>query len=237
MGDTSRMSNAIPSKARISSGPRWNALVDALALAERCLDAPLTSEEVSRGWDEGLRMAILQSVKEIQVDIAETPWVRPGHYKSWVRSEMIDPRVEDARWDCALGPDGAVRDIEQAEDLLNAALSLIEDLPSLLSASPMNDVVAAMLDVLRDIAGGLAGGDYLSLRQFQAWDSILAGQGVSRRMMTGISYIDAERDHLGVNIDYIERRPTGEAWDRIDIYDHLLVDHGGWDISDGGPLN
>ena len=232
MGDTSSVHTTESYRARITSGPRWDALVDALDLADLHLDAPLTSEELKRGWTEDLRMAILKSVGEIKRDIAETPCVRPGHYKSWIRSEMLDPRVEDARWSFALGPDGAVRDIEKAQDLLDAALSLIEDLPSLLSAQPTTDLEleAQMISSLRDTADGLAHGEYVTLHQFRAWDEILARCGVRRRMLR-ISYVTAERDRLGVNIDFIEERPTGETWDRIDIYDHLLVNHGGTDIS------
>ncbi len=232
MGDTSSVDTNEPySGATISSGPRWDALVDALDLAEQHLDAPLTSEELKRGWTEGLRLAILDSVGQIRRDIAEAPRVRRGHYKSWIRSEMLDPRVEDARWSFALGPDGAVRDIETAQDLLNAALSLIEDLPSLLSSQPTTLIQAEMMSVLRETANGLARGQYVTLDQFRAWDEILAQCGVRRRVLTGISYVTAERERLGVNIDFIEERPPGEAWDRIDIYDHLLVNHGGMDIS------
>jgi len=229
MGDTSSVPATEPYDACISSGPRWDALVDALDVAKQSLQAPLTPEELRRGWDEPMRLAILKSVGEIKHDITETPCVRPGHYKSWIRSEMIDPKVEDARWLFALGPDDAVRNIETAQDLLNAALALIMDLPSLLPSEPQT--TDQMIAVLRETTEGLARGDYVTLNQFRAWDEILARCGVRRRVLTGISYVTAERKRLGVNMDFIEERPAGGAWDRIDIYDHLLVNHGGMDIN------
>jgi hypothetical protein len=228
MDDTSPVPATEPHGDRISFGPRWDALLNALDLAEESLSAPLTAEELERGWTEGLRLAILESVSEIKRDIAGTPCVQRNHYKSWIKSDMLDPRVEDPRWSRALGPDRAVRDIQNAEDLLNAAHSMIQDLPSLLSSRSDSDIQTPMIAILRETADTLASGDYVTLHQFLAWDEILTRCGVRRRVLP--SPISTERHHPGINIDFIEVRPPGEAWDRIDAYDHLLVNHGEWDI-------
>jgi hypothetical protein len=175
-----------------------------------------------------MRILILDSVNQIKTDIAKTHRVQPDHYKSWIRSEMIDPRVEDTRWTFALGPDRAVRDIENAEDLLNAALSLIQDLPSLGGFLPSKSFEEEMVATLCETAAILGSGRYIAMDQFRAWNEILTRCGVRRRVLP--SAISTERSHPGVNIDFIEERPQGEAWDRIDSYDHLFVNHGEWDI-------
>jgi hypothetical protein len=174
-------------------------------------------------------------VGEIKRETAETPSVRPSHYKSWVRSEMLDPGVEDTRWKFALGPDGAVRDIEMAEDLLEAALSLIDHLPSLCSSQARSggltpEVENQMIDNVRQVASALSSGQYVTLSHFKAWDRIMTRCGVKRRVLD-IPTIAEERQRLGVNIDFIEEHPSGEAWDRIEQYDKSLVKNGGWDIS------
>ena len=150
MGDTARVPATEPHNDRISFEPRWDALVDALNIAEHSLTAPLTAGELQRGWTEDLRLAMLGSVGEIKDDIDVTPCVQRSHYKSWIRSEMLDPRVEDSRWSLALGPDRAVKDIENAEDLLYAARSLIQDLPSLGSAPLDSDIQTPIIAILRD---------------------------------------------------------------------------------------
>lgn len=187
----------------------------------------MSAEELERGWTEDLTLAILGSVREIKDDIAVTPCVQRNHYKSWIRSEMLDPRVEDPRWSLALGPDGAVRDIENAEDLLNAARSLIQDLPSLVPTRSDNDIQTPIISILRETADSLACGDYVTLSQFLAWDEVFARSEVRRRVLP--SRISTERHHPGINIDCIVR-PSGEAWDRIAAFDNLLVNHREGDI-------
>jgi hypothetical protein len=233
--DNGAVSRNEPYSVRISSGPRWDALIVALDLAEQHLEPPLTFPEMEGGWTEELRTAILSSVREIKRDIAEKQCVRPSHYKSWIKAEMLDPRVEDARWSFALGPDGAVRDIQMAEDLLDATLSLIRDLPTFHFSEPVMEPTLnaqdKMIAILRWLAESLEAGKYVVLRQFQEWDEILSRCGVKRRVLRGISYVTRERKRLGVNIDFIEKRPSGEPWDRIEGFDKLLVNHGGMDIS------
>jgi hypothetical protein len=222
-----------PDELHISSGPRWEELRVALDQAEESLAPPLDGAEIARGWTEDLRQMILRSVKDIKTDLASEPYVRRDHYKSWIKAEAIDPRVEDARWSYALGPDRAVRDIQTAEDLLRATLSLIRDLPELTSEqSPVvleSDVGVQLVDSLRSIASTLRYGEFVTLGEFQSWDKLLTSCGIRRRVLN-ISYIAKERERLGANLDYIEERPSGELWDRIGTYDALLVNSGGGDI-------
>lgn len=178
---------------------------------------------------------ILALVRDINSDLGREPFVRRRHYKSWIKTEAIGPRVEDLRWSYALGPDGAVRDIEMAENLLATTLSLTRDLPELASEQSLidldTDVLEQMQQILRWIGETLTRGEYVTLGQFQAWDDCLRKCGVRRRTLTGISYIDRERERIGTNIDFIEQRPSGAAWDHIEKYDSLLVNIGGRDVS------
>lgn len=224
-----------PDRVHIIRGPRWGQLPKSLDLAEEHLEPPLTEAEVARGWTEDFRRLILASVVEIKSDLQREPYVHHSHYKSWIRAELIDPRVEDERWSYALGPDRAIRDLEMAEDLLAATLSLADDLPDLpTSQSPGGIdavIIGRMEQSLRWIAATLTRGDFVALGQFEAWDECMRACGVRRRVLTGISYLDQERRSLGANIDFIEGRPPGAVWDRIEAYDSLLVNTGGLDIS------
>jgi hypothetical protein len=234
VSDTGLVPIETPEEVHITSGPRWEALLVSLDQAETHLGPPLDGAELARGWTEDLRKMILASVKEIKMDLASEPYVRRDHYKSWVKAEAIDPRVEDTRWSYALGPDGCVRDIQSAEDLLRETLFLIRDLPELTAKqSPVvleSDTAMRMVDALRPIASTLAGGKFVTLGEFKTWDNLLRGCEVERRVLD-ISYIKRGRERLGVNIAYIERRPSGPVWDRIETYDALLVNVGGRDIS------
>jgi hypothetical protein len=87
MVHTSSVPTGEPQRVRISSGPRWDEVVNALDQAEQHLDAPLTSTELEHGWTEDMGLVILASVGEIKGQIAETRCVRPGHYRSWIRGD------------------------------------------------------------------------------------------------------------------------------------------------------
>jgi hypothetical protein len=180
-------------------------LVEALDLAAQHLEPPLTSAELGRGWSDNMRMLILASVNQIKSDIDKTHCVQPDHYKSCIKSEMIDPRVEDIRWSFALGPDGAVTDIEDAEELLNAAISLSWDRPFLGASLPGKGFQEQTIASLRQTAAVLASGRYITMDQFQVWDEILTTCGVRRRVLP--TTISTERMHPGGNFDPIEERP------------------------------
>jgi hypothetical protein len=173
---------------------------------------------------------ILASVRRIKNELASESFVKRDHYVSWIKAEVVDPRVEDVRWSYALGPDGAAIDLLRAEDLLRATVALIRELPNLSSSDPSREWAAAKdgaIGVLESVASTLKGGGYVTLSQFQSWDSVLRGCGVGRseryfRLAGGLP-----------EMRIIGERPAGPLWDRIEQYDTLLVSNADRDVHRG----
>ena len=231
VGDTDFVPIETPDEVHIASGPRWEQLRTALDEAEEHLTPTLTSSELARGWTEDLRLMILASVRRIKTELASEPFVKRDHYVSWIKAEVIDPRVEDERWSYALGPDRAVVDLRRGEELLLATLALIQDLPNLSSTEPSREWTAAeeerAIGSLESIASTLQIGDFLTLSQFRSWDTVLRGCGVGRsedyfRLAGGLP-----------EMRIIGERPAGVLWDRIEQYDTLLVNNADRDVRRG----
>jgi hypothetical protein len=231
VGDTDFVPIETPDEVHIASGPRWEEVRTALDDAEEHLTPPLRSSELARGWTEDLRVMILASVKRIKTELASEPFVKRDHYGSWIKAEVVDPRVEDERWSYALGPDRAVIDLRRAEELLLATLALIHDLPNLSSSEPSRAWTTAeeerAIGSLESIASTLQIGDFVTLRQFRYWDTVLHACGVVRnddyfRLAGGLP-----------KTRIIGERPAGLFWDRIEQYDTLLVHNADRDVHRG----
>ena len=217
-----------PDELHIASGPRWEQLRTALDEAEEHLTSPLTPPELARGWTEDLRVMVLASVRRIKHELASQPFVKRDHYVSWIKAEVVDPRVEDERWSYALRPDGAVIDLQRAEELLRETVALIHDLRDLSRSEPSREWTTTeeerAIRSLQAIASTLQLGDFVTLSQFRSWDTVLRSCGVGRsedyfRLAGGLP-----------EMRIIGERPVGLLWDRIKQYDTLLVNNADRDV-------
>lgn len=125
----------------------------------------------------------------------------------------------------------------QAEELLEDATRLVDSLSLPLPDSERSngwtdDLRKAMESVLKRVCERLRVGEYLRRSDFAAWDELLDGAGFSRRVLTGISYVDADRKRLGLNVDFIETGPEGGWWDRVREFDSHFVNFAGMDLSE-----
>src|ERR1700722_20026013 len=91
----------------ITSGPRWDQVIAAIQESIRVIKE---KGKGKRGWVK----AMLESYESIARDLANGGHVQPEHVKSWVRSEMWDPKGSSG-WDESLVGDNALSDLCRAE--------------------------------------------------------------------------------------------------------------------------
>jgi hypothetical protein len=210
-----------PDGRHITFGPRWQTPLASFDRVEQSLLQPLTAPELARGWTDGLREALLDSLRSIRADIKVKPVVRANHYANWAYETFSK---DDPRWGIALGVNSAVADIQKAEALLNETHDLLAELPALASSGEvtswtddLDQMLAAALSVISE---SLATGCYLALEHFSAWDKCLRGFGARRREPV-LSYHD-QLGTPGWPFGTIANPSSGAIGERIRRYDYEL---------------
>ncbi len=213
----------------ITSGPRWDYVLGAVRQSIAII------KKYGRGQG-GWVKAMLDSYESILSELESGGHVRSRHWVGWVRSEAWDPKKAGWESDSLVG-DNAIANVCHAEETLQATEAmrrfLQSPIPDEERANGWTDtLVSELRDALEAISERLRQGEYLRHSDWLAWDNSLRNAGIERRMMTGISYIDRERNRLGMNIDFIESCPPGPWWERVCKADNRLVNFTGMEFSD-----
>jgi hypothetical protein len=213
----------------ITSGPRWDHMLNGIG------ESIAIIKKHGRG-QSGWIKAMLDSYESVLTELNEGGHVRPGQIVGWARGEAWDPKKGGWESDSLIG-DNAIADVCDAQEALQASETIRR-----FFGDPIPDeerskgwttaLVAELSDALGGISTRLRAGEYLQPCDWRAWDNPLREAGVVRRVLTGISYVDRERDRVGMNIDFIESCPGGSWWERVREIDSRLVNFAGMEFSD-----
>lgn len=205
---------------RITAGPRWDALLDALAAAQDALSTPLTDEELEAGWTEELRVAMLEATGGNLEALRADP-LRAELLVGMVDGDELDDEGDDERRDATFLPDFAAASLRYAEQVLVATTALLELLRRPLTdddrAHGMTDAAnLALQSLLEDVAATLAAGDYVTEDEDDQWKALLDEAGFERRLAD-----DGPHTPFGarVAVGQIDLFPPGRCWEPICIYD------------------
>jgi hypothetical protein len=219
----------------IRAGPRWEALLNAVADAEDELTAPLTDVELDGGWTEELCEAVLDDVRRVREKLVGSRRGGRVALQDWTGVDLVDPDADATRADAIFDVDLALGDLERAERLL---FEVMQFLPSLAEPATSSDVeqgfddgvravLSSMLDELRRV---LVAGEYLSRAEVDPWADVLRSYGFLRAAAS--PGLDASVPTTGFTLQRIEQFPPGRRWEDLAIFDGWLCNVAWTDVLD-----
>jgi len=214
-------SDAVP---EIRAGPRWDAVLTAVAEAEEVLEAPLAEDELGDGWTEALRSAILVDVRRVRDELSAGNESGVA-LEDWSAVDSIDVAGDALRVDVIFDVDLVLGELERAERALREARALLEDLaapPTVVDEeNGFDDAARAELHaMLEELCQVLATGEYLSAAEMDPWCDALHAYGFLRATSTPGRQDDAAAS--GFTRQRIEQFPPGRRWERVAIFDGWL---------------
>jgi len=227
------MSTGDGEATEIRSGPRWDAVLAAVADAEDVLELALTDDELEDGWTEALRTTVLGDVRRVRDELsarADTSAL----LTSWSGADAIDVDGDAPRVDALFEVDVVFGELERAERAILETTSLLEALAAPPTPSDIDQgfddaaraQLRAMLSELRRL---LTSGEYLAAQQMDEWSDALRSYGFLRAASRPGS---GAPDGGGVAIQRIEQFPPGRRWERVAIFDGWLSNVAQTDVLD-----
>jgi hypothetical protein len=220
--------------SEIRAGPRWAAVLTAVADAEAGLEQPLSDDEIDGGWTEELCDAILSDVRRVRDELAAGAGAGVA-LKDWTGVDVVDPDG-DVRADVIFDVDLALGDLERAERLLYEVTRLLGDLASPGSRADVeqgfdDEVRAQLRSMLDELRGILASGEYLSREQMDPWADALRTYGFLRAAPApGLD--GSSTAETGFTLQRIEQFPPGRRWEELAIFDGWLCNVAWTDVLD-----
>jgi hypothetical protein len=208
----------------ITSGPRFEALLETLRAAIEDFDGPLDERGQDDGWTDEQRLGVLAVLRGGLEELLADPLARLGDLDDLV-GEDVDFDL-DARTGAVVAVEFAQGDLGLAEELLEATGSFLEDLGS--PVEPRDEAHGfdestreALATVAGDIDRTLASGAYLTSQLATAWDGVLTARGLRRQVANDEAspiFGGATNGRAGD----IEVWPPGPRWNAVVLYDNGL---------------
>jgi hypothetical protein len=219
----------------IRAGPRWDAVLTAVADAEAGLEQPLTDDELDGGWTEELCAAILSDVRRVRDELAAGAGAGVA-LKDWTGVDVVDPDG-DVRADVIFDVDLALGDLERAERLLYEVTRLLGELASPGSRADVeqgfdDEVRAQLRSMLDELRRVLATGEYLSREEMDPWADALRTYGFLRAAPAPGLDANASAAETGFTLQRIEQFPPGRRWEDLAIFDGWLCNVAWTDVLD-----
>jgi hypothetical protein len=213
------MSELQGSNLRITSGPRWDALLDALTAASDALSEPLTDEELARGWTEELRVSMLHATDDNLQALKMDP-TRAELLIGMVDGDEVGAEDDDERRDATFLPDFAASSLLYAEQVLLATTALLELLRRPLTNDDLahgmtEETNASLQHLLEEVLETLAAGEYVTDDEHDRWRNLLQDNGFERRQPDGSHTVFGAK----VGVGQIDLFPPGRCWEPVCIYD------------------
>jgi hypothetical protein len=225
----------------IRSGPRWDAVLAAVADAEAELGQPLEDDELEGGWTQELCDAILNDVRRVREEL-DSGAGGEVTLEDWSGVDVVDPEGDAARAVVVFDVDLALGDLERAERLLVEATRYLADLALPGSRADeeqgFDDAVRAELrSMLESLRRVLAAGEYLSRSETEPWADALGSYGFLRA--TSAQGLDATTaaGMAGFALQRIEQFPPGRRWEALAIFDGWLCNVAWTDVLDDDALD
>ena len=217
----------------IRTGPRWDAVLTAMAEAEDVLGVPLSEEELEDGWTEDLRSAILADLRRVRAELSSRP---DGSVvlEDWSAVDAIDTGGDALRVDVIFDVDMVLGELERAERALLEARALLGELAAKASSSDVetgfdDDARAELRAMLEVLCHVLETGEYLSAQEMDPWGDALRSYGFLRAgPRPGLQDAAAS----GFTRQRIEQFPPGRRWERLAIFDGWLTNVAATDVLD-----
>jgi hypothetical protein len=228
------MTAADKSVSRIRTGPRWDAVLMAVAEAEDVLESPLADDERDGGWTDELCTSLLASVRRVRDELG-SPSDTSVVLEDSSALDAIDPTGDALRMDIIFDVDLVLGELDRAERALHAATALLEDLATPLSPDDeedgfdeaARDRLLGMLDAQCRV---LAAGEYLDAAGMDAWADALRAYGFLRASRAPGLQDDASAS--GFTKTQIEQFPPGRRWEQVAIFDRWLCNVAATDVLD-----
>jgi hypothetical protein len=210
--------------ASITSGPRFDALCDALREAVEDFGAPLDEGELDSGWTDEQRLGVLAELHRGLEALLADPLARLANLDELLGEEVDDNA--DVRADALVAVDFAQGDLGLAEELLDATGAFLDELGSAIEPRDVahgfdESARAALTTVVEDISRTLASGIYLGSGIAAAWDEVLTTRGLRRQVVND----EASPIFGGLasgRAGDMQLWPPGPRWEAVVLYDNAL---------------
>lgn len=208
----------------IDTGPRFEALGDAVRQAIEDFDAPLEEAELDGGWTDEGRLEVLAELRASLERLGEDPRARLARLDELVGDE-VDVDV-DGRTGAVMTIEFAQGDLALAEEVLGATLSFLDELGVAIEPrdaahgfdEPTREAIRA---VATDVAHTLAAGGYLTSELGAAWDTVLTERGLQRQVVNDEVSPIFGGPAAGRAGD-MALWPPGPRWESVVLYDNSL---------------
>jgi hypothetical protein len=210
--------------ASITSGPRFEALRDAVREAVEDFEKPLDEDEFDVGWTDEQRNEVLAELRRGLEQLLNDPLTRLADLDELVGEEG-DYDV-DVRTGAVVAIDFAQDDLGVAEELLGSTEAFVADLRSAIEPRDAahgfdESTRAALSTIVEDIERALASGAYLTSELAAAWDEVLTAKGLRRQAAN-----DAVSPIFGGSSSGragdMQVWPPGPRWEAVVLYDNGL---------------